>query len=402
MNVFIIPSWFPSQASEIEGIFIKEQLEEFSERYPNVNLVISTWGHADGELLLKNPIASFRALFWRIRSRKSLITKKENLATILCPTLTWSHRIPFGGWFNILPANRKNLIEAIQKYQTIDLIHAHVSYPAGYIASVLSKEFGIPYILTEHMGPFPFKSYLKKGRPIAEIEEAFIGASRISAVSSFLAREITKFGYERPVIIPNFIDERHFHSVSKQKMKEQDENFSFLTVCHLIENKGVKDLLDGISLWKSRPKNVKFQIVGDGKDAAELKHYSRMIGVDDCITWLGYISRGEIHYLYKESSAFVLTSKYESFGVVYAEALASGIPVIATRCGGPEDLINSTNGILVDVGNPEEICIALEKIYSNYFFYSSCQIRSDYLSKFSCEKSCAKLYALYKSALRRE
>lgn len=402
MNVFIIPSWFPSKTSKIEGIFIKEQLEEFSKRYPNVNLIVSTWGHADSELLLKSPVASLRALLWRICAGNKIFFHKKNLLTILTPALTWSHRIPFGGWFNILAVNRKNLMKAYEVYPVIDLIHAHVSYPAGYIASVLSTEYGIPYVLTEHMGPFPFESFMKNGRPIIEIDKAFIGAERTSAVSRFLGREIMKFGYSQPEIIPNFIDEGQFNPGLDWKMNRDNKEFFFLTVCHLIEDKGVKDLLDGISLWEDRPANVKFKIAGDGVLARELKRHSKKLGVEDCIEWLGQVSRDKIKPLYKECNAFILTSKRESFGVVYAEALASGMPVIATRCGGPEDLMNAHNGILVDVGSIEEISAALKKIYLNYSTYNLCQIRADYLSKFSCEKSCEKLYELYKSVIKKE
>ena len=93
--------------------------------------------------------------------------------------------------------------------------------------------------------------------------------------------------------------------------------------------------------------------------------------------------------------AFVLASRSETFGVVYIEALRSGLPVIATKCGGPEDFINETNGMLVPVNNIISLTGALQRMVVNIDKYNRKSISDDCLYKFAPDTIANQLFQIY-------
>ena len=91
----------------------------------------------------------------------------------------------------------------------------------------------------------------------------------------------------------------------------------------------------------------------------------------------------------------------ETFGVVYAEALAAGLPVIGTKCGGPEDFVDDSNGILVEVGNKTELVEAMKYMYENRSSYDSNVIRQGVSKRFSEETIAGQLMLVYQDVIRK-
>ena len=89
-----------------------------------------------------------------------------------------------------------------------------------------------------------------------------------------------------------------------------------------------------------------------------------------------------------DSDAFVLSSQYETFGVVVIEALALGLPVIATRCGGPESIVRDEDGLLIPIEDISSLAIAMKTIYDNRLKYNAEEIRTACSDRYS-EKSVA-------------
>lgn len=396
MNLFLIPSWYPSDANPFSGIFIKEQAEAIAELVPDIQVLVSLWGHADGVLNASRPWIWPQRMLWRLRQQRDVITKCNGIHEVFNPKISWSDRLPLGGARQFIAVNRRNFLLAKQKFGHIDLMHAHVSYPGGYLASLLGREFGVPYVLTEHMGPFPFPNLMRGQRPLPEITDAFAYATANIAVSSSLAQRIASFGYSQPSVIPNMVDERVF-SLGIPKGKK----IVFFTLCGISQQKGIDHLLEAIALWNPPADRFEFRIGGDGPQLAAYQARVRELGLGDCIRWLGAVRREHVPEMFKECNIFVLPSRYETFGVVYAEAIACGKPIIATRCGGPESIVNKNNGLLVDIDDVFALSHAMQTLAENWTKYDPQVIRNDFEQRFSRGAVVNQLKSIYNEVLRK-
>ncbi len=391
-NVFVIPSWYPVANDNISGIFIKEQVEAISLFEPNVNQYVSTWGHSLGHLSLRLPKKIFNSLIWRIKNTVSNTHKiRDNIVEIFNPSLSWSNQLPFGGYKTMLSSNRKNLLEAIRlSKNNIHIIHAHCVYPGGVIANILSNEFNIPYFITEHMGP-RIPSLLNNGKPIDIIIKAYRNADKVIAVSPYLKEKLLEYDLKKVTVIPNLVNEKKFLLSKKNNRK-----FIFFSLGIMTKVKGIDVLLKAIKRCNLSSENTEFWIGGDGPMLSEYKLLAKKLKIVHIVKWLGKIHHNDVPKYFKNCNAFILPSRFETFGVVCAEAIASGKPVIATRCGGPQSIINKSNGILVDVDDIQQLSNAINNLKFNYTEFRGEKLREEFLRKFSRKVVVNQIINLYK------
>ncbi|MFA5455714.1 MAG: glycosyltransferase [Sulfurimonas sp.] len=391
MNIFIIPSWYPTPKIPIGGIFVKEQAMAISELCPNDNVIVAKWNNDFCYLNVKKPHTIPKSI--SIYLFDSILDKQitDNFYEFYTPSLLWSKKLHFGGYGRLYTTIKKSFLRAKKQFEKIDIIHAHVSYPAGFIAYRLSKEFNIPYVITEHMGPFPFDNLLIDNKPIDEIYSAFNHAKRTIAVSNYLSDRIKSFGLPCSDVVPNFIDDNKFTPSINKKNK-----FTFFTLCGISTQKGIDTLLKAISLLDNELKDkIDFLIGGTGCELNKYKKMANKLALNNVI-WLGEISRDGAPKLFQTSHAYIMLSRHETFGIVYAEAIATGIPIIATKCGGPEDIVNETNGILVAIDSPQEASNAIKYLYDNYLIYNQDKIRKDFENRFGKKIFVEKIMKIYK------
>ncbi len=393
-SIFLIPSWYPSKSEPVSGSFAKEQSIWISES-DEATYVVSIIEKYP--LTPRKPIYFFKNIFKYLQDKKRKIRVNKNYLEIITPCFVWSKKILNGNIENIYNVHRDNFIDTLKK-QNIDLIHAHVSYPAGYFAYLLSDEFKIPYIITEHMGPFPFMDLLQNNMPLDEIKVALDNSYCNIAVSQSLQEEIVGFELKKPLVIPNFIDEERYKYMDT--VTDRDP-YVFLTVGSLTSQKGVDLLIKAVSLLKQEMNIEKliFKIVGDGIYREQYQKLIKKFDLEEHMVFLGQLDRDAVLKEFQNCNAFVLPSRHESFGVVYIEALACGKPVIATRCGGPETIVNDTVGVLIEKDNPKELRDAIKQMYLNHEEYSSKEIRKYFISHFSKKTNIKKYLKIYREAV---
>jgi glycosyltransferase involved in cell wall biosynthesis len=267
-----------------------------------------------------------------------------------------------------------------------------VSFPAGAVAMQLSRESGTPYLVTEHMSPFPFVHLVRGGQVVPEVSEPLRHAARVTAVSRSLARELRERVGVQAAVVPNGIDGGYFSPPAGPPAQERD--FTFLTVANLTPQKGIDDLLAAIARLAPATRAV-FRIAGAGSHAAAYRALAERLGVTRRVTWLGALGRDAVRDELRACDAFVLASRHESFGVVYAEAIACGRPVLATRCGGPEDIVDGTNGELVPVGDVPALAAALERFAARSRAWDTAAIRAGFEARFSAAAVARRFGELY-------
>ncbi|MDP3423228.1 MAG: glycosyltransferase [Burkholderiaceae bacterium] len=397
MNIFLLPSWYPGISVPLSGSFIHEQARAIAALAPDIRVIVSRWGQGDNGLPVRNVPRMLRQLGWRLLQKHDVVKGEGNWWEVFNPALEFSERTPWGHARQFLAVNRRNFLLAQQRFGAIDIIHAHVSYPGGYIASLLSQEFGVPYVLTEHMGPFPFPNLMRDNQPVLEIAQAFQRAAASIAVSPSLSQRVASFGYPVPRVIPNMVDECAFALGEPSSSKTV-----FFTLCGISEQKGIDHLLESIALWNPPADHFEFRIGGDGPQRAAYQAKAQSLGLGDRVRWLGHVSRAQAPALFTDCHIYVMPSRHETFGVVYTEAIASGKPIIATRCGGPEFIVNATNGVLVDVGDVPALSQAMQTMAAHWADYSQQAIRQDFEQRFSRAAVVRQLRALYQEVLNKD
>jgi L-malate glycosyltransferase len=275
-----------------------------------------------------------------------------------------------------------------QKYGLPDIMIVQSSLWAGAVAARLKMVYKIPYILVEHRGRFTehlelSEEYFEKWY-LNYLRSAFSDADRLICVSDALRHKISVISSvpeSEIVTIPNLIDTEFFNPPGSRR---ELQPFVFLGAGFFDRVKGFDILLGAFAKFLENAEGEFFlRIAGTGKDEKKLKKYALYLGIDHRVRFLGKVSRERMRDEMQRSNVFVLPSRFESFGVVLIESLATGCPVIATRSGGPESIVNEKNGILVPVENEQELAAAMAVIFENYNKYDPEAIRTEAVKKYS-------------------
>ena len=266
--------------------------------------------------------------------------------------------------FKFITLTRKN---------NYDWLTYFFSLPTGALSLLPGKHRNIPYIVSLRGSDVPmydpYNNSLQLLHKILMPVTKYIWrhANRVIALSGSLKEKALKTypGIEID-IIPNGIEIEIFQPNIKNK--HNTGNINIITVTRLIERKGVQHILeamaelreDGVSL-----EHISLLIVGTGKYEYKLRNLCKKLNLDSIVTFYGYCPRGELPKLYSQSNIFILPSLAESFGIVFAEAMACALPIISTNAGAIPDLIQEEQGVLVEPGNVKSLKDAIKYMVEN-------------------------------------
>ena len=183
------------------------------------------------------------------------------------------------------------------------------------------------------------------------------------------------------------------------KKRIKNEKFIFFSLAFLEGEKGFDTLIKSFAK-KFKDKEAVLYIGGDGSQRSWLEALTVENGVKDQIIFLGALSRDDVSKWMNKCDCFVLPSRYETFGVVYIEALASGRPVIGALNGGAEDIINNLNGYLIPIDDIDILAEKMIEVYDNIESYDEEEIRIDCLKRFSPKVIVNKIISVYKEVLK--
>lgn len=402
MNIFVLPSWYPSERQPMAGLFARDQAVAVATVRPAWQVVLGLWGHHDGALSLRSAGDSLLALAWRAHARPAWREHPGPAGALLHETLTprlsWTLALAQGGAQRLLSASRHNLQRAEARFGPMHLMHAHVGFPAGWMASRLAAERGLRYVLTEHMSPFPFPALCDDGGvPVPALREAFAGAAATVAVSATLAERIRACGLPCSDVIANAVDETRFAVAATDP-----SCFVFFSLGALVPQKGMDLLLRAFAQLRSMPpltRRLELHIGGDGPQLLSLQALAVSLGVHEQVRWLGALRPAQTPACFARCDAFVLASRHETFGVVLAEALMSGKPVLATRCGGPEAIVDAHNGWLVPGDDVPALAAAMHALAGAPDRFNAARLRDDAVARFGLRAVGEQVARLYERVL---
>jgi glycosyltransferase involved in cell wall biosynthesis len=368
-RVLILPSWYPPDG----GQFFQDHAEGLAEAGFKVDVLVN---RLLGVTRLK---FSERRLYKRFR-----ITDYKGTRIIRSFYL----KPPRSEIFAVRRWS-KSTLKLYAKYQSRfgkpDIILAHSAMWAGYAASLIKYKYQVPYIVNEHRGRFAVLSkeaaaMLKKSyRPF--LEAAYSDADRIVSVSDALHFGIRKYvPDERELMaIPNLVDTEFFTMPARRVQ----EPFVILSIGRLEVEKGMDLLIEAFDLFAEDHPDAELRIVGRGSLEMELKEMASRSNHSSRITFVGYVSaesiREELHF----ANVLAVASRIEAFGVAFIEAMSTGLPVLATKTGGPDAIVPEYAGIVAAIESVPALFVGLKNIHSNYHKYDPRRIRRHVEKNFS-------------------
>ena len=388
MNILIIPSWYDNPRDPLKGSIFKEQ------------------AFAIYDYFMKNKIASTVTILslqqYSIRERKyykniKRIAIHEEEGVKIFQSFFLS--IPKFEKINFLRGAYllKKYILYAQKYLKLkfDIVHIHSVFFAGFWYSLCG--LNIPYIITEHSTFFSRRLITKIQNKY--LFKVFNNAANIIAVGIGLKKDISFYTNNNIKIIYNIVYDKFCFSNNTINTKDKND-FIFFSLGVQAQKKGFDILLLAFKQYIESGNKGRLIIAGINESEKKwLLSFELSSEVSKNIELLGKISREKVFEYMNACDCFSLVSRHETFGIVYAEAMYCGKPVIASMTGGPDSFINSDNGILVPIEDIERTAEAMVFIKNNYLKYNSERIKQFAKEKFSADSICKEIIDVYNSTV---
>jgi glycosyltransferase involved in cell wall biosynthesis len=341
LKVLFITTWYPTQRQPIAGVFVREHAKAV-QLYDDVIVL-----HCAG-------LDSNLTALWRVEQETD-----SDFAENVTAYRVWHRRSP-------IPKTSYPIYiwSVFQAYNLLahqdfrpDIIHAHL-YKAGVPAVLIGKKNGVPVVITEHSTEFPRR--MLRALDIWKARVAFNRADVVMPVSHSLQRAIEAYGIRaRFQVVPNVVDTQRFHPPPAHQLRNQDKRMLAVSLLDASHKKGIPQLLEALVEVRDRRDDWQLDIVGDGPARSEYEVMARDLGLAERITFHGIRPRAEVAQFMRQADFFVLPSLWENLPCVLIEAMASGLPIVATHVGGIPEMVDDEIGILVPPGDAKSLSVAL-------------------------------------------
>jgi L-malate glycosyltransferase len=374
MTILLLTHSYPDSRIKWRGLFIQDQAIALSEKHEII-------------------VVYFKVDYTRFAPFSKYSFMKRQNGKIIEYELTTGRSFPVINQLKYFIDTYRFISKEILSKKKIDIIHSHLSYPAGFLGTIIQKREKIPCVLTEHSW---IKKYFRSRVHKLCVLYTLKHCASIVAVSHALKDDINLYCKRQVQVIPNVIKMCKF-SVPDSIKNDNKLNIGILGGLGNYR-KGLDILIRAVSLLKDIEMTV--HIGGDGKFLSTFKDMAKELDVSGKCVFYGEIKPESIQDFYSKLDFYVLPSRDETFGVVVIEAMACGLPVIATKCGGPEEIITKESGVLIEKENPQELARAIRSVAGNLGSYNRKAIRNSVVKKYGQDAFFASITEVYQELLR--
>ncbi|MFM2190605.1 MAG: hypothetical protein RL491_991 [Bacteroidota bacterium] len=356
LKILAIPSWYPTESNPGFGIFVKRHLIEIS-KFCEVHILYFDFDkrlNADGFRYASKEVEGIH---------EHVVCVESSYGKLFSLLMIWY-------WYA-----RLVLLGPLGKH---DIKHLHVPYHISVFLAPFLLFSRRPLVITEHWSGY----FIEDGRFAKlfglyrkTLKVLFKKANAVTAVSEALATAIRKnlFADAEIHVIPNVVD-------LDIQVRSVDgiipDNFLMIANFNNAE-KNITGVIDAFAKFHNTHRQAVLTIVGTGPDFDVIRNYAISNGMDDAAVRLpGYVSPEKLPYYFASTTCYILNSNFETFSISTLEALLNGVPVIATKCKGPESFVNSKNGILGDVVSLDQLLSAMELMSQTYMNYNPSEVRN--------------------------
>lgn len=344
LKILFITEWYPTSAQPVAGVFVREHAKAVQLRNDVVVLhcagsepALKRLWRLEPELdaRLAEGIPTYRV--WRGRLR----IRRVGYLLYLWSVLQAFRRIVAGGF-------------------RPDVIHGHI-YEAGAAAVMVGRLYGIPVAVTEHSTSFPRRSL--RGLDVWKPRLTFRWADRVLPVSRTLQQAIEVYGIRACFrIVPNVVDTDMFAPCGSPHLDHPRKRFLFVGALESTHRKGVPYLFEALAGLRPEQGAWHLAMVGDGPARGEYERLAAALGISGQVDFHGEQSKRDVAEFMRQADIFVLPSIWENLPCVVIEAMASGLPIVASRVGGIPELVDQTTGRLVPPADAPSLAAALAEM----------------------------------------
>jgi glycosyltransferase involved in cell wall biosynthesis len=384
LHLLVLPSFYPDKYKISLGSFFKEQVGALAESGIQVNVL-----YVEQKSLRDITVRKL------MKNRFQRIIEKEAI---------WKeYRVK--GWHIPALLGRKiwiymseRLIDYyIKENGKPDLIHAHNAFFAGVVAKNIKSKYRIPFVITEHDSAFLSNNLSGANKKLAL--GVYQKAEKVISVSRSLRNSIKDLDSALDIsIVPNLVDTDFFTPIVG--LTRENKNTRFLAIGNLNKNKGHEMLIEAFKKVFEKNQNIELFIAGEGPQKNALKEMISELKLTNKVALLGQLNKEQIVKVIQSSDCLVHNSSFETFGVVLIEALACGIPIIATKCGGPEDIYREGLGYLINVENKNELYNAMIDFLGNRNKFVANLLRNHVVENYSKKSIAQKLKTIYQISIQ--
>ncbi len=342
----------------------------------------------------------------RIQTPKSYVVDGINVQCYESLNTGFRLGIPYS-----IPAvtSSKTFFRAVQSNQ---IIHAHGHpYLTSLVAAKLAKRYSKPFVLTQHNTFIQYDSIFDTVERINDLavgKETLKEADKIIAVSNATKQYVLSLGAkpEKVTVLHNGVDLVRFQPLAgkkaemRRKLGIPQNAVVVLTVRRLVYKNGIDTLIESANIAVKRNSRIIFLVVGKGPDQNSVQMTVKRLGIEGNFRLAGFVKDDELPFYYNVADLFVLPSKSgEGLPLVALEAMACGLPVIATNVGGISEIMMKDYGRLVPPNNPKLLASAVLDFAGTDFSFCSKELRLAVEERFSWDKNVERLVEIYEELI---
>ena len=355
-RLLVLSSLFPSGVQPSAGLFIRERMFRVGRVRPIVVVAPQPW--FPGQSLIRRFRPHFRPMAPVRETMDGVEVHRPRFFSV--PGL-------FKRFDGVLMAlGAASTVRRLVRGQHVNVIDAHFGYPDGNAARWLARWFGLPMVLTLR-GKEARQAASNLRAPLAAAVRA---ADRVITVSSALQAVALELGADpaRIQVIGNGIDLAKFRPIprpdARRRLNLPADARVLVTVGTLVERKGFHRVIDVMPRLLASLPDVHYLVVGgagpEGDDSGQLHRRVAELGLHERVHFLGPVPPESLHVALSAADVFVLASRYEGWANVLLEAMACGLPVVATDVGGNAEVVAHPGlGRIVPFGEPDALASAL-------------------------------------------
>ena len=261
----------------------------------------------------------------------------------------------------------------------------------------ISSKYKIPIVGIEHLDRFNEENLEKWGYTQQDAAFTYHNIDATITVSNNLKQALFRHFAINSFVVHNVVGKEFVYT-----QKEKNNIFTIVTTGSLIYRKGFDILINALSnIQNCLPKKWQTIIIGDGEYKEELQQLINNLNLQSNIHLIGKKNKKDIVALLQQSDIFILPSRSENFSVAVLEALACGLPIIASICGDIRECINEKNGLLFPVDDSAKLAQAILHMVRNIDKYDRKAIAEDCQARFSSEVIAKQLTQIFEDTIKK-